>query len=599
MTDDTELSHLMQSVAEKSIQLIESVRNQPPQLPLWINRFIDLTSDFQALIATLFKNPEKIWQSQIAYWQDAMSLAQEQFTYWLEGKPMPIEDRRFSSDEWVNNPFFNLLSQQYLLASEHLNALLERLDYADKQLAKRVQFFSRQYLDALSPANFIHTNPQLMAETLQSHGKNLLRGLQNLLTDMESGSARLIIKMTDMDAFKIGENVATTPGRVIFRNEMIELIQYKPQTEKTHTIPLMMIPPWINKYYILDLSEHNSLVGWLVKQGITVFVISWVNPDATYANKGIYSYLSQGPMTAIEVIKEQLQVKKVNTLGFCIGGTLLACLLAYYKALKKNPIRSATFLASMIDFSDPGDISVFIDEHQIRHLEEQMKLKGYLDGRFMASTFNSLRANDLVWSFFIKNYLQGQNPVPFDILYWNADATNMPAKMHSQYLRWMYLHNNLIKPGKIKLNHIPLDVTQIDTPTFFISTQKDHIAPWKTTYIGFQAMQGEKQFLLGGSGHIAGIINPPSAKKYNYYLNPNTNQSADDWLADAVKHSGSWWPVWFKWLKKKSGPLKPAPKFKELPYKPLMHSPGSYVFQTTSRTSTEKAKEPNKNQETT
>ncbi|MGQ3888422.1 PHA/PHB synthase family protein [Legionella sp. CNM-1927-20] len=591
MTADTELSQLMQSVAEKSIQMVESFRNQPPQLPHWINRFIDLTNDFQALMATIFKNPEKIWQSQIAYWQDAMSLAQDQFAYWLEGKSMPIEDKRFSSDEWVNNPFFNLLSQQYLLASEHFNALLERLDYGDKRLAKRVQFFSRQYLDALSPANFIHTNPQLMAETIQSHGKNLLRGLQNLLTDMESGSARLIIKMTDMDAFKIGENLATTPGKVIFRNEMMELIQYSPCTEKTYTIPLLMIPPWINKYYILDLSEHNSFIGWLVKRGITVFVISWVNPDATYAKKGLYSYLSEGPMTAIEVIKEQLQVKKVNTLGFCIGGTLLACLLAYYKAHNKKSIRSATFLASMIDFSDPGDISVFIDEHQIRHLEEQMKLKGYLDGRFMASTFNSLRANDLVWSFFIKNYLQGQNPVPFDILYWNADATNMPAKMHSQYLRWMYLHNNLIKPGKIKLNHTPLDVTKIDVPTFFISTKKDHIAPWKTTYIGFQAMKGEKHFLLGGSGHIAGIINPPCANKYDYYINPATDQTPDEWVNNATKYPGSWWPTWFKWLKKKSGRLKPAPKFDELPYKPLIDAPGKYVFQTTSRPEVEKETE--------
>ncbi|STX30009.1 poly-beta-hydroxybutyrate polymerase [Legionella beliardensis] len=590
MTNDTELSQLMQSVAEKSMQLIASLQNQPPRLPLWINRFIDLTSDFQALVATIFKNPEKIWQAQIAYWQDAVGLAQEQFSYWLEGKPMPIEDKRFSSDEWVNNPFFNLLSQQYLLASEHFNALLEHLDYGDKQLAKRVQFFSRQYLDAISPANFIHTNPQLMAETLQSHGKNLLRGLQNLLTDLESGSSRLIIKMTDTDAFKIGKNIATTPGKVIFRNEMMELIQYTPSTEKTYTVPLMMIPPWINKYYILDLSEHNSLIGWLVKQGITVFVISWVNPDATYADKGIYSYLNGGPMTAIEVIKQQLNVKRVNTLGFCIGGTLLACLLAYYKAHNKNSIRSATFLASMIDFSDPGDISVFIDEHQIRHLEEQMKLKGYLDGRFMANTFNSLRANDLVWSFFIKNYLQGKDPVPFDILYWNADATNMPAKMHSQYLRWMYLHNNLIKPGKIKLNHTPLDVRQIDLPTFFISTKKDHIAPWKTTYIGFQAVKGEKHFLLGGSGHIAGIINPPSTGKYNYYWNPSTNQSAEEWLNQAVEHPGSWWPVWLKWLKKKSGTKKPVPAINKLPFKPLMDAPGTYVFQTTSRPDVEKEK---------
>jgi polyhydroxyalkanoate synthase subunit PhaC len=578
MTHDTELNELMQAVAAKSLKMLESFKTQPTQIPMLIHRYIDLTSDFQALVSSLLKNPEQVWQMQMAYWQDAMSLAQEQFNYWLKGKPMPIEDKRFSSVEWVNNPFFNLLSQHYLLASEHMNSLLEHIDYGDKQLGKRVQFFTRQYLDALSPANFLHTNPQLMAETLQSHGKNLLRGLQNLLTDMEAGSSRLIIKMTDMDAFKVGENIAVTPGKVVFRNDMMELIQYSPTTKKVHTRPLLMIPPWINKYYILDLSQSNSLIRWVIEQGITVFVISWVNPDASFAKKGLYDYLHDGPMTAIEVIQQQLNVKKVNTLGFCIGGTLLACLLAYYAAHKENPVQSATFLASMIDFSDPGDISVFIDEHQIIHLEEQMKLKGYLDGRFMASTFNSLRANDLVWSFFIKNYLQGKDPVPFDILYWNADTTNMPAKMHSQYLRWMYLHNDLAKPDKIHLNGTPLNVQKIKIPTFFISTIKDHIAPWHTTYLGFQLVQGKKRFLLGGSGHIAGIINPPECQKYEYYTNPSTTDTADEWLQNATKKTGSWWPEWVQWLQKQSGPLIDAPDFNQLPFKPIMDAPGSYIL---------------------
>ncbi|MDP1602173.1 MAG: class I poly(R)-hydroxyalkanoic acid synthase [Legionella sp.] len=582
MTQDTELNELMQSVAAKSLKMLESFKTQPTQLPMLIQRYIDLTSDFQALVSSMLKNPEQVWQMQIAYWQDAMSLAQDQFNYWLEGKPMPIEDKRFSGDEWLNNPFFNLLSQHYLLASEHMNSLLEHMDYGDKQMGKRVQFFTRQYLDALSPANFLHTNPQLMAETLQSHGKNLLRGLQNLLTDMDAGSSRLIIKMTDMDAFKIGENIAGTPGKVVFRNDMMELIQYTPTTEKVHAVPLLMIPPWINKYYILDLSKSNSLIRWVVDQGFTVFIISWVNPDASYAKKGLFDYLHDGPMIAIQTIQQQLNVKEVNTLGFCIGGTLLACLLAYHAAHEQKCVRSATFLASMIDFSDPGDISVFIDEHQITRLEEQMKLKGYLDGRFMASTFNSLRANDLVWSFFIKNYLQGKAPVPFDILYWNADTTNMPAKMHSQYLRWMYLHNNLVIPDKIHLNGTALDVRKIKIPTFFVSTQKDHIAPWKTTYIGFQLVQGKKRFLLGGSGHIAGIINPPDYSKYDYYVNTSMTETADEWLQNATKKTGSWWPEWAKWLRKQSGSLIDAPVFTKLPFKPIMDAPGSYVLKTYS-----------------
>ena len=578
MNTDIGLSEILQSVAEKSLRLLTTFKQQPYELPTFIEKYMDLSGDFQALYFTVLKNPEQLKDMQLAYWQDSVSLMQEHLNYWLEGKAKPITDKRFSSEEWVNNPFFNLLSQQYLLASEHLNSLLEHLDYGDKRLARRVQFFMRQYLDALSPDNFFHTNPQLIAETIQSHGKNLLLGLQNLLTDMEAGSSRLLIKMTDMEAFKVGENIAITPGKVIFRNDLMELIQYTPQTAKVKAVPLLIIPPWINKYYILDLSPHNSLIRWLVTQGITVFVISWVNPDSSFAQKGIFDYLNEGPITAIQTIQKQLDVKQVSTLGFCIGGTLLSILLSYYKARNESPIRSATLLASMIDFTDPGDIAVFIDEKQIAELEERMSAKGYLEGHFMASAFNSLRASDLVWSFFIKNYLRGKPPVPFDILYWNADTTNMPAKMHSQYLRWMYLHNSLVKPGKIRLNKIPLDVSKIDTPTFFISTKKDHIAPWQTTYLGYRLVKGKKHFLLGGSGHIAGIIVPPGTDKYGYDCNIACPKNPEDWLAGATHHEGSWWPEWFKWLKKQSGRSVDAPDFKLLSLKPIMDAPGSYVY---------------------
>lgn len=578
MTHDKELSDVMQAVAERSLQIINDIQAKPLQLPVLINQYIDLTEQFQNMVTVMIKNPEKIWEMQMAYWEDAMKLAQTQFSHWLEGTSMPITDSRFSGEDWLHNPFFNMLSQQYLLASEHMNTLFEKMEYPDKNLAKRLKFFTKQYLDALSPANFLHTNPQLMDETLKSHGKNLLHGLHNLLSDLEVGSSRLVIKMTDADAFKIGVNIGITPGKVVYRNSMMELIQFSPQTESVKSTPLLIIPPWINKYYILDLSAHNSLIRWVVEQGITVFIISWVNPDETFANKSLYDYLNEGPQEAIGVIQNQLKVKQVNTLGFCIGGTLLSLLLAYNKAHQNNSIHSATFLAAMIDFSDPGDISVYIDEQQIQKLEEEMKSKGYLAGKFMASSFNSLRANDLVWSFFIKNYLRGKNPVPFDILYWNSDSTNMPAKMHSQYLRWMYLHNNLIKPNKIHLNHTPIDVSKIDVPTFFLSTEKDHIAPWKTTYLGFQKMNGPKRFVLGGSGHIAGIINPPTAVKYGYKVNDSTTANADKWLEGAKAHEGSWWPEWLKWLKAHSGKNIPAPDFKKLPYAPIMDAPGSYVL---------------------
>lgn len=578
MTQDKDVDALMKSVAEKSLQIISEFKNKPDQVPTLIKQFIDLTEHFQSLMLVILSNPEKVWQIQLNYLEDAMNLAQTQFRYWLEGKPMPITDRRFNSDDWLNNPFFNLLSQHYILASEHMNSLLEKMEYTDPKSAKRLQFFTRQHLDALSPANYIYTNPQIMAETVETEGKNLLQGLNNLLSDLDAGSSQLVIKMTDMDAYKIGENIAITPGKVIFRNEMMELIQYTPQTPNVKAVPLLMVPPWINKYYILDLSHHNSLINWLVKQGITVFIISWVNPDASFAKKSLYDYMNEGPLTAIAMIQKQLNVPQVNTLGFCIGGTLLSLVLAYNKKHKDNSIRSATFLASMIDFSDPGDIAVFIDEQQIEKLEEEMRSVGYLAGKFMASSFNSLRANDLIWSFFIKNYLQGKNPVPFDILYWNADSTNMPATMHSQYLRWMYLHNNLIKPNKIKINNTPIDVSKIDIPTFFLSTEKDHIAPWKTTYIGFQTMKGPKRFVLGGSGHIAGIINPPETKKYGYRTNDSTDVTADEWFAQSQEHVGSWWLEWGKWLKAQSGKSIPAPMFSELPYAPIMDAPGSYVL---------------------
>jgi polyhydroxyalkanoate synthase len=578
MTHDKELGELLQAVAEKSLQIINDLQKKPLQLSALIEQYIDLTEHFQNVMSVMLNNPEKIWQMQVDYWQDALELAQEQFTHWLQGTAMPIKDHRFNSEDWLNNPFFNLLSQHYLLASEHMNSLFEHMEYPDKNVARKLKFFTKQYLDALSPANFLHTNPQLMDETLKSHGKNLLHGLHNLLSDLEVGSSRISIKMTDTNAFKLGENLAVTPGKVVFRNDMIELIQYTPTTAKVKSIPLLIIPPWINKYYILDLSPHNSFIRWIVEQGITVFVISWVNPDSSFANKSLYDYLKEGPQAAIHVIQNQLKVPQINTLGFCIGGTLLSMLLAYNKAHQDNSVHSATFLASMIDFSDPGDISVFIDEQQIKKLEDEMKSKGYLAGKFMASSFNSLRANDLIWSFFIKNYLRGQNPVPFDILYWNADSTNMPATMHSQYLRWMYLHNDLSKPNKVHINHTPIDVRNIDIPTFFLSTEKDHIAPWKTTYIGFQLMKGPKRFVLGGSGHIAGIVNPPSLRKYGFKTNDHTDVSAEEWIENAVEYAGSWWDEWAKWLKNHSGKNVTAPHFGKLTYKPIMDAPGSYVL---------------------
>jgi poly[(R)-3-hydroxyalkanoate] polymerase subunit PhaC len=575
ISDDA--NQIMQSIATKSLKLIQTFYQNPSHPPVVIKQFIELTEDYQAFMTALFSNPENLIKMQMDYWQDALHLMNQQFIHWLDGKEVPIDDKRFSNEQWTNNPFFNLLSQQYLLATKHIQALVDSVEYKDENAAKKINFFAKQYLDALSPSNFAYTNPQVMNETVKSGGKNLLQGLENLLDDLNQGKANFTIKMTDFDAFSVGKNLAITPGKIIYQNDLIQLIQYKPATPKVKEIPLLIIPPWINKYYILDLSEKNSFVNYLVSQGITVFMISWVNPDKSHKDKNLFSYMELGPISAIETIQKQCNVDKVNALGFCVGGTLLASLIAYFKAKNTNMINCTTFLTSLIDFSDPGDIAIYIDEEQINILEQEMNKKGYLDGNYMATTFNSLRANDLIWSFFIKNYLHGKNPVPFDILYWNNDSTNMPAKMHSQYLRSMYLHNDLIKPGKMKINNTALDVSQIDIPSFFISTQKDHIAPWKTTYNGFLALTGEKHFVLGGSGHIAGIVNPPEKKKYGYYTNENQYQDAHEWLESATHRPGSWWPYWLKWLKKHSGTAIKAREPDKGKFKPLEDAPGSYV----------------------
>lgn len=570
---------LIEKAAEKSFHLLQELQQTPIQLADIFHQYEELTHVFYELSNALMQHPDTLLESQLSFWTESMQLMHDQWqAFFIEGKPLQSEDKRFANVHWFNNPYFNMLSQQYLLITKHIKTLIDNLEFKDKTTAKQMRFFVSQYLDALAPSNFMLTNPTLIAETLQSQGKNILKGLNNLLNDMRPGSNQLQVTMTNKSAFKVGQNLAITPGKVIFRNEMMELIQYAPSTSMVYVTPLLMIPAWINKYYILDLSPHNSLIKWLVAQGMTVFVISWVNPDATFAKKTLYDYMQAGPATAVDIIKKQMQVTRINSLGFCLGGTLQAMYLAYNQYHGDKSVRSATYLATLLDFSDPGDISVFIDDEQVEKLEKTMQEKGYLPGDFMNSSFNALRANDLFWSFFIKNYLQGKDAAPFDILYWNGDSTNMPATMHSEYLRWMYLHNQLIARNTIHLNHTPIDIQSITIPSFFLGTQKDHIAPWKSVWSGFSCMKGKKQFVLGGSGHIAGIINPADSEKYDYFTNPDIGKTADDWLAQAKQHTGSWWPFWLQWLIKQSGKKIKAPDFADLPYSGLMEAPGDYVL---------------------
>lgn len=462
-----------------------------------------------------------------------------------------IKDSRFKSDAWNENPWFHTLAQSYLFGVEYFQKILSPPESMNRDDARRLEFYRDQLLDSWAPSNFAIFNPDVIEQAVQTNGDSVLRGLKNFADDLESGRG---VQMVEENAFELGRDIAVTPGKVIARNHLAELIQYEPVHPKTYSVPIMIIPPWINKYYILDLRPDNSYIRWAVEQGLTVFVISWVNPDESYRDTTYDDYLSLGPLWAIDEIKKVVRSKTLNVIGYCLGGTLLATLLAYLSQTGDKSVRSATFFTSMIDFSEPGGLGVFIDEQSVSQLEELMDQKGYLDGSMMASTFSSMRANDLVWHFVINNYLKGESPGKFDLLYWNSDSTRMPAKMHSSYLRNMYMDNLLCKPNGLTVLDTPIDLSKVDTPCYFLSTHLDHIAPWKSTYMGARLFSGDVNFTLAESGHIAGVVNPPAKKKYGYWKSDiRLPESADEWLAQAEHHTGSWWGDWAKWVRKFSG----------------------------------------------
>jgi len=484
-------------------------------------------------------------------------------------------DARFKDQEWSDNFLFDYIKQSYLISARHLQHAVANVQGLPEESEKKIAFFTRQYVDALSPSNFVATNPQVLRETLASGGQNLIKGLNNLLADIEKGGGQLRISMTDEKAFQLGKNVATTPGKVVFQNDLLQLVQYQPTTSSVFRRPLLILPPWINKFYILDLREKNSFIKWAVDQGHTVFVVSWVNPDAKLASKGFDDYLTDGALAAMDAVRKVTGEDKLNVIGYCLGGTLLGTVLAWLAAKGDDRVGCATFFVSLLDFSQPGELGVFIDEAQVENLERRMNERGYLEGSEMASTFNMLRSNDLVWSFVINNYLMGKDPFPFDLLYWNSDSTRMPARMHSFYLRNMYLKNRLGVPGGIELAGVPMDLSKVTVPAYFISTAEDHIAPWKTTYKGAKYLGGPVRFVLGGSGHIAGIVNPPVAKKYQYWTNEAFPGTADEWLSSATSHPGSWWEDWQRWMEAQNGGDKvPA----RIPANALEDAPGSYVM---------------------
>jgi len=538
--------------------------------------FFDLTN-------ALVKNPEKLIEVQFAAWNSYLNLWAGTANKMLGKETQTVAapekgDRRFKHEAWDDNPFFDFIKQSYLLAANTIQNVVTDAEGLDEKTAKKVQFYTRQYVDALSPTNFAMTNPAVLEATLASKGQNLLQGLQNFCDDFDAQTGQLRIRMTDTEAFELGKNVGVSPGKVVYQNDLMQLIQYAPLTKEVNKPPLLIIPPWINKFYILDLQPENSMIKWLVEQGHTVFIISWVNPDKSLADKDFADYMFEGSLAALDAVEQASGEKQLNVIGYCIGGTLLATTLAYMQAKQDKRILSATFLVSMIDFSEPGDLGVFTDEQQIEGLEKSMNESGYLDGSEMAATFNMMRANDLIWSFFVNNYLLGKEPFPFDLLYWNADSTRMPAKMHSTYLRTMYLHNKFKEPGGLRVGDVDIDVSTIKTPCYFISTEEDHIAPWRSTYLGAQLMQGPVRFVLGKSGHIAGIVNHPDAKKYGYYTGPaKLNMDAGQWLDKAKAHDGSWWPDWQHWISKFSDAKVTARKPGAGKLKAIENAPGSYV----------------------
>src|SRR5690242_2847245 len=581
LPDPEEIGRSMADIAERSQRIVsEWLKRQGTQehAPDPLN----IGSAFMEMTTRLMANPSRLVAAGLGFWQDYMTLWQNTARRIMGGEPEPVidapsSDRRFKDDAWRENEVFDFIKQSYLLSARYVQDVVRQVDGLDPKTAQKVDFYARQFVDAMSPSNFLLTNPEVLRKTAETGGENLLKGLNNLLGDLERGRGKLHIKMTDMAAFKVGENIGVSPGKVIYQNDLIQLIQYAPATEQVLKRPLLIGPPWINKFYILDLRPRNSFVRWAVAQGHTVFMISWVNPDERLAEKGFEDYMTEGYLAALDAIEQATGEREVNAIGYCLGGTLLASTLAYMAAKGDDRIKTATFFVTMMDFQEAGELGVFIDEEQLQSLEDKMNKRGYLEGSEMATTFNMLRANDLIWSFVVNNYLMGNDPFPFDLLYWNADSTRMPARMHSFYLRKMYQENLLKDPSGITLAGVPIDLRKIKTPAYFLSTREDHIAPWKSTYRGTQLLSGPKRFVLAASGHIAGVVNPPEGGKYSHWINTELPPDPEAWFKGATEIAGSWWPDWHRWVTALSKDQVPARTPGKGKLKAIEDAPGNYV----------------------
>lgn len=526
------------------------------------------------------KNPEKFAKINLDYVNQFQKLVIDSLGKFAGHKVeqeeggQNYEDRRFKDPAWQQNAYFDFIRQFYQLNAKWAETNIKEMEL-DAERKNYVEFFAKQFIDALSPSNFVFSNPEVIRESLESGMKNIVSGMHNFLEDIKNQNGIFNISTTDKKKFRIGKNLAVTKGKVIYQNDLMQLICYEPK-DKTYAVPLLIIPPWINKYYILDLSQNNSMVNWLVENNYQVFLISWVNPGKDLANKDFEDYMQEGIIEAFNQM-QQLGYKKINAVGYCIGGTLLASTLSYLKSTKNEFINSASFLTTLVDFSQPGDIGAFINQGTLDIVKKEVTEKGYLDGKYISNSFGLIRANDLVWSFFVNNYLLGKSPAAFDILYWNAEPTNLPAKMYIYYIKNMYLENKMIKPEGITLSGQKIDITKIDLPTFSLAAKRDHIALWQGVYNGYRLFSGKRTFCLTDAGHVAGVVNPADNTKYSHHISDNIVDSFDEWLNQSELRNGSWWNSWNTWLQEQSGVLQKAINYRGI--KELEPAPGRYVMQ--------------------
>lgn len=534
--------------------------------------------------AGMISNPSRMIEQQMELWTESVRnwTELEQLMKQTppekpdENAPKVRKDKRFKNDMWDTHPYFSMLKRQYELTTNAVETALIDLDGIEPDEKERIQFFTRQILDMMAPSNFLASNPDALQKAIETEGKSLVDGLENLVKDIEANDGEVAVTLADQKAFEVGVNIATSPGSVVYQNRMMQLIQYEPSTKSAHKTPLIIFPPWINKFYILDLKEKNSLIRYAVSQGVTVFVVSWVNPDETYRDDGMDSYLKDGMLKAIEVVKDITKEKQINAIGYCIAGSLLTIALSYMHSKGDNSIKSATYFTTMTDFSEPGELGYFLDGQFLEGIEEEVNKTGYLSSLFMARAFTYLRANDLVYGPAIRSYMMGEAPPAFDLLYWNGDSTNLPGRMAKEYLRNLYTDNDLAN-GRFKILDETVDMANINIPIYVISTQADHIAPWRATFKGLAKTKGKKIFVLSESGHIAGIVNPASADKYGNWKNDAEMVDPDQWLETATFQPKSWWHDWSKWLKSRSGKMAPALIPGSGDHKEIEKAPGSYV----------------------